>query len=86
MVVAVMKGLNHIAESLRELGYDVVTYGEYFHNIDALVYVGKEMAGFTVSSDVLREGQQGVLMVNATNKNIAEISDTLKRRLYSPLF
>lgn len=86
MVVAVMKGLNNIAEGLRDYGYDVVTYGEYNHPIDVLVYVGEDSQHINITSNILSEGQPGVLMINATNKNLFEITTILERRLYSPIF
>lgn len=86
MTVAVMKGLLNIAEELRALGYDVVTYGEYQYPIDAMVYMGESLDKISFSSSNVGGGRSGVLMVNATNKSIAEIHNTLKTRLYSPLF
>lgn len=86
MTVAVMKGLFNIAEELRALGYDVVTYGEYQYPIDAMVYMGENLDKISFTSANVGGGRSGVLMVNATNKSIQEIHNTLKTRLYSPLF
>lgn len=86
MTIAVMKGLFNIAEQLRELGYDVVTYGEYKYPIDAMIYVGESLDKISFSSENVGGGRSGILMINATNKSIEEIHNTLKTRLYSPLF
>lgn len=89
MVVAVQKGLMGIKNSLIELGYDVVTYGEFNGIIDALVYSG------SMYNDNLKMGSvqmmnfsenQRILMINATNKSINEIDLILKKKVYSPLF
>ena len=40
MVVAVQSELRHIAQYLRKVGYEVVSYETYPYPIDALVYHG----------------------------------------------
>ena len=83
MTVAVTKGLAALAEQLRALGYNVVTYGEYTYPIDALIYLGEGLARFGVTSAA---GAPGVLMINAKDKTISQIDGALKRRTYTPLF
>lgn len=85
MIVAVAPALKKIAAGLRELGYDVVTYGKYNHPIDAFVYLGESLASSKVISSAAT-GSYGVLMVNAQNKTIKQIDSILKSRTYTPLF
>ena len=40
MVVAMDHCSGHLAEQLRQMGYEVVDYGRYAHPVDALVYSG----------------------------------------------
>lgn len=85
MIVAVTPGLKNLATQLRELGYEVVTYGQYNHPIDALVYSGESLATTNVTS--ANTGNSfGVLMVNAQNKTIKQVDNSLKNRTYTPLF
>lgn len=83
MTVAVQKHLHQIKQGLMEYGYDVVTYGEYKYPVDAIVYSGGEVFSFTNQMNI---PSNGMLMVNCTNKTIAEIDNILKRRVYTPLF
>ena len=98
MVVAVQRGLGHIKDKLREMGYEIVTLGDYNYPIDAIVYTGSSvntsfvtnsnMPAFT-SHTMPMDGSSrsyGVLMVNAEGKTIAQIDQILKKRVYSPLF
>lgn len=85
MIVAVSPTLGVIARQLRELGYNVVTYGKYNYPIDALVYVGESLKTAKVTG-AASPGWHGVLMVNAENKTIAQIDYMLKNRTFSPLF
>lgn len=85
MIVAVTPGLNTLAEQLRELGYDVVTYGAYKYPIDALVYSGESLAAANVIS-ANTGGAFGVLMINSSNKSVKQIDNALKNRTYTPLF
>ena len=85
MIVAVTPNLNTLANQLRELGYDVVMYGSYNHPIDALVYSGESLATSNVTS-ANTGGSYGVLMINALNKTINQIDNSLKNRTYTPLF
>lgn len=85
MVVAVTPGLNNLANQLRELGYEVVTYGKYNHPIDALVYSGEILAETNVVS-ANTGSSYGVLMINAKNKSLKQVDNSLKNRTYTPLF
>ena len=85
MVVAVTKGQTELSNQLRELGYDVVTYGEYNLPIDAIVYSGASMANAPMTNANFGSSY-GVLMISATNRTIKEIDNILKKRTYSPLF
>ncbi len=85
MVVAVTKGQTELARGLRELGYDVVTYGEYNLPIDAIVYSGASLSSSQMTNSNFGSSY-GVLMISATNRTIKEIDNTLKKRTYSPLF
>lgn len=91
MVVAVTKGLEHLAQQLRGQEFEVVTFGEYAHPVDAVVYAGKEFhtdsitsANIAMSADT--HGRYGVFMVNAEGKSAGEVSEILRRRTYTPLF
>lgn len=85
MIVAVSPSLPNIAEQLRDLGYDVVSYGSYKYPIDALVYSGESLVSMNVFS--ANSGSlYGVLMINAQNKTIKQIDNALKNRIYTPLF
>jgi len=85
MVVAVTKGQTELASQLRELGYDVVTYGEYNLPIDAIVYSGSSLESSQMTNANFGSSY-GVLMISANNRTIKEIDNTLKKRTYSPLF
>ncbi len=84
MVVAIQNGLENMAQQLRGYGFDVVTYGEYRHSIDALVYTGAHMP--FVSSVSSSPERHGVFMVNASGKSAKEVAAILSRRTYTPLF
>ncbi|NLM50008.1 MAG: hypothetical protein GX196_03540 [Clostridiaceae bacterium] len=87
MIVAVQKGLNELKEQLRNMGYDVVTYLEYDHPIDAIVYENIDISQNLFSSNYHSfDGNFGILMVNAKNKTAQEIDAILKKKVYSPLF
>jgi len=83
MVVAIQKGLVNMKQGLRNLGYDVVDYGDYKHPVDALVYVGSS-DGLVMG--VMGVSNAGVFLVNAEGKSPSEVDKILKRRLYTPLF
>ncbi|NLB80987.1 MAG: hypothetical protein GX800_05125 [Clostridiaceae bacterium] len=85
MVVAVTSVLGAVAQQLRALGYNVVEYGKYNYPIDALVYLGEGLLSSRMLGCADSSGQ-GVLMVNAQNKTIAQIDYALKNRVYTPLF
>lgn len=85
MVVAVTKGQTELSSQLRELGYDVVTYGEYNLPIDAIVYSGSGLESSQMTNANFGSSY-GVLMISANNRTIKEIDNTLKKRTYSPLF
>ena len=85
MVVAVTKGQTELSSQLRELGYDVVTYGEYNLPIDAIVYSGSSLESSQMTNANFGSSY-GVLMISANNRTIKEIDNTLKKRTYSPLF
>jgi len=85
MVVAVTKGQTELSSQLRELGYDVVTYGEYNLPIDAIVYSGSSLTSSQMTNSNFGSSY-GVLMISANNHTIKEIDNTLKKRTYSPLF
>lgn len=84
MIVAVQKGLGTLKESLRAMGYDTVTYGEYKYPIDAIVFMGSAKGMVMERNESC--GEHGVLLVNASGKTPHEIDLILKRRLYTPLF
>ena len=84
MIVAVQKGLDNMKASLRELGHDVVDYGDYKYPVDAIVYMGGD-GGFTMSTDISGPAM-GVFLINAKGKTPQEVDAMLKRRLYTPLF
>jgi hypothetical protein len=89
MIVAVTPELTRLAGQLRELGYDVVTYGAYRRPVDALVYSGQGLAAREVGANLTGAntgGSYGVLMVNASNKTVSQIDNSLKNRAYTPLF
>lgn len=84
MIVAVQKGMDNMKSSLRELGHDVVDYGDYKYPVDAIVYMGSG-EGFTMRTDVSGPAM-GVFLINAKGKTPREVDEMLKRRLYTPLF
>lgn len=84
MTVAIQNGLENLASSLRDYGFDVVKYGQYNYPIDALIYSGTHMP--YTSSVSSGENTGGVFMVNAYGKSPSEIVQILQRRTYTPLF
>jgi len=86
MVVAVMKGLNGIKDNLRNLGYEVVTYGEYNYPIDAIVYTSDQLWNLNISPSNVKGNTSGVITINARHKSISDIDSMLKRKIFSPLF
>ncbi|MBC7765306.1 MAG: YkuS family protein [Hyphomonadaceae bacterium] len=88
MIVAVQKGMEHLKENLRLLGYEVVTYGEYHYPIDALVYMGSisSLSMHVNSSTDTEQAGKGVFLVNGTQKSVSDIDQMLKHRSYSPIF
>ena len=85
MTVAITKGLKEIEDGLRQIGYEVVRYGNYNLPIDAVVYSGASIASSQMSNANFGNAT-GILMINATNKSVSEIDNCLKRKTYSPLF
>jgi len=90
MIVAITPELEHLKEELIKLGHTVVTLGQYNYPIDVIVYTGYSPdISYTCSNNTYYKSgnrQYGVLMVNASNKDIKEIAEILRTRLYSPLF
>lgn len=86
MVVAMDHCSGHLAEQLRQMGYEVVDYGRYAHPVDALVYSGKLPRGSQMGMSVFDTEQAGILLVCADGKSAAEVDAILQRRLYTPLF
>ena len=86
MVVAVAKGMGIVERGLRDLGYDVVTYGEYNYPIDVIIYSGNDATQLYYATSNVAGSARGTLLINAANKSVNEIDKTLKSRLYSPLF
>ena len=86
MVIAVTKGIGVVERGLRELGYDVVRYGEYNYPVDVIIYLGDEATQLYYSTSNMMGSARGTLLINAANKSVDEINITLKSRLYSPLF
>ena len=86
MVVAMDHCSGHLAEQLRQMGYEVVDYGRYAHPVHALVYSGKLPRGSQMGMSVYDTEQAGILLVCADGKSAAEIDAILQRRLYTPLF
>ena len=91
MVVAVAKGLEHLAGQLRGREFEVVTFGEYAHPVDAVVCVGNGFrtdgitnANISMSAGI--HGRYGVFIVNAEGKTADEVAEILRRRTYTPLF
>lgn len=85
MIVAVQQGLHHIKEQLIQMGYETVTYGTYPYPVDVLIYHGSLKQRSALQASVPQQ-KKGMLLVCADNKTVAEISEVLKRRLYTPLF
>jgi hypothetical protein len=91
MVVAVQKGLENLADQLRQMEFEVVVFGEYQHPIDAVVYSGGgfdsgSITNVNTSISAGTHGHHGVLLVNASNKSAEEVARILRRRTYTPLF
>jgi len=91
MIVAVEKGLDNIKSELAGAGFDTVTYGEYHHHIDALVYSkGVNMNALTNSVSMgfgyPHNNGNGIFLINANGKTAGEIGEMLRRKAYSPLF
>ena len=93
MTIAVQKGHESIKDSLRNLGYDVVTFGEYNGAISALIYSGSidDDLSMPKGFDMAFSGNnsinsKGILMINLQNKSIVDIDTILKKKVYSPLF
>lgn len=85
MVVAVAGGLENLKSELRHYGFETVTYGEYHHRIDAIVY-SRDMNIASFTNVNLPSASGGVLMVNVYGKSAKDIADILSRKSYSPLF
>ena len=93
MTVAVQKGHEMLKDELRNLGYDVVTFGEFTGIIDALIYSGSLENGALNQNNFdmysignYSDNARGILMINIENKSVDEIDVILKKRVYSPLF
>ncbi len=86
MVVALTDELKGLGEGLKKLGYKVVTLGQYNYPIDAMIYIDFIPQISYITSNNIPQENYGILMINAKNKNIKEIDEILKTRLYSPLF
>ena len=95
MVVAVENGLGAISKELRERGYTIVSYPEYKGVVDAFIYkdeipsaVGSyQNNGLNQSLENYEStSPKGVLIINATNKDVIKIEEILRTRIYSPLF
>ena len=84
MTIAIQSGLENLAQALRGYGFDDVTYGEYRHPVDALVYSGAHMPLRSAVNN--SHEQHGVFMVNANGKSAEEVAAILNRRTYTPLF
>lgn len=95
MVIAVEYGLEDLSGELRARGYTIVSYPEYLGVVDAFIYKDKisnslgayenTVAGLSLENYVDSK-PRGVLIINAKNKNLAEIEEVLRTRVYSPLF
>lgn len=95
MVVAVDYGLGDISGQLREKGYTIVSYPEYKGVVDAFIYKDQTASnmgsyensevGQSLENDTFGN-TQGVLIINAKNKDLSQIEQILKTRVYSPLF
>lgn len=94
MVVAVENGLGEVARQLREKGYTIVSYPEYAGVVDAFIYKAAvsiesdpyDGNGLTQSLESGPSSSSGVLLINATNKDLTQIENILRTRVYSPLF
>lgn len=82
--IAVQQGLEEIKEGLRSRGYEVVGYEDRGH-IDAIVYKSIDSSMENVNNT--NDGNiYGAILVNATNKTVAEIEHIIETRRYGSLF
>lgn len=91
MVVAVTKGLEHLAQQLRAQEFEVVQFGAYAHPVDAVVYAGGDFSASSITNSNISmssdtHGRYGVFLVNAEGKSAGEVAEILRRRTYTPLF
>jgi len=92
LVIAIQRGLENIKEELENRGYEVFYIGEN-RITDAVIYKEIEMHPYyeinnipsAASASINGNVPYGVLLVNATNKTIDDITNILKTRVYSPL-
>ena len=95
MVVALENGLGDISAQLKQRGYTIVSYPDYAGVVDAFIYkhqIPSHVGAHTnneLSNSIGNHGfsrPQGVLIINATNKDISQIEQILQTRVYSSLF
>lgn len=88
MTVAYQQSLTNLANELRDMGYEMVVWGnnsaKYVH---ALIYDGTAHGElFMYLQDSAREPQDGAPIFNVAGLNAKEVDQLLKTRTYSPLF
>ena len=95
MVIAVENGLGELSKALREMGYTIVSYPEYRGVVDAFIYKDEISSGIgSYQTNSLNQSLEnyessspkGVLIINASNKDVIQIEKILRTRIYSPLF
>lgn len=91
MVVAITHDLEYLKAPLSTQGHKVVYLGSYDYPIDAMIFENfspniSYISNNNIPTNADDTFSYGVLMINAKNKSIEEISQILKTRLYSPLF
>lgn len=86
MVIAVQRGLARLAARLREMGHEVVVFGEGRRPVDVLVYDKGHDAALISAVRVEEGAGQNIFLINANGKTAEEIDKIIHRRLYTPLF
>ncbi|WP_130805425.1 YkuS family protein [Senegalia massiliensis] len=85
--VSIQDGLNELAYELKKRGYEIVD-----HDSDAYIYMadGYDISNLTNMIDMNMgedmNNSKGILLINASNKNIDQIEQILNKGYYTPLF
>ena len=92
MVIAIQRGLDNIKEELESRGNEVFYIGEnrvadavLYKEVDTHPYYEVNNVPSAVSASINGNMSYGALLVNVTNKSIADIVRILEKRVYSPL-